>query len=765
MKKLSMLLALAVILTGLALPALAAEGDTVLMKDNNSVGGIFSVGDTFYILAASYEGTGQGTAITHQLYSWHVGDSEPALFAEGVLPEARSEDDYLSTWSFLSGDESGFYAVSPDAGVIQKLSAADGVLAADGDPVYFDTEDLVDSSEYNDQEYRYFKSTEAWELMDGKFYFVLQDYEMGPEQQYQLIAIDAATGDMTRFDTPYIHQITPYQDGKLLVLAVDERNAYDSEKDEYNPVTISVFDPETDSLADYTTVAGTKYFDISAMHYFRELDAVYFIGSEKIYRCQAGGEAEIAAYVPVSYIWSHGGGSVVAWVGDTAMVKSDTNGLVGLFVRRADPALVPTQTLTISGGYASEAHNRTLAAMGDIPVTFSDTYFSSAQELGELLVSGDCDIDIFSVSLSWMDFNRLMEKGYCYDLTDTPAVKDFYDSLYPMLQDVVALDGHVYGVPTSLQVDGYVRANTEALEETGLSAPASFVGLCDFINTWGEGEYYDTFSDCLPIEDLDSDYRQMLARNAMDLYKNYMLKTGQELTFDTPLFRELFQAVENTDASDYAEDLDWGDEDAMNEYFNKRNLLSTNYIGDITPRGRDESNIQLYFLSPTDDTEPVAGVRVEVFFVNPRSKNIDAAIQYITAYIDAMDEEDKIAMCPGRNEPVLNPYYEQNLESMEQTIASLQDSVDAAEAADKPALEEELASYREYYEDYKENDRYSITDESIARYREWVNSFVIETYDPFSGSDNAFQRYLDGQINLEQYIQEAESTLWKIRNE
>lgn len=765
MKKLSMLLALALVLTGLALPALAAEGDTVLMQDNNYVGGVFSVGDTFYIFATSYEGTGQNTVITHQLYAWHTGDGEPALFAEGILPEARSEDDYRSTWRFITGDETGFYAVAPDAGVIQKLSAADGVLAPDGDPVYFDTEDMVDSSEYDGQEYRYFKSTEAWELMDGKFYFVLQDYEMGPEQQYQLIAIDAATGDVTRFDTPYIHQITPYKDGKLLALAVDEQNAYDSEKGEYRPVTISVFDPATDSLADYTTLADTRYFDMTALHYAPETDAAYFIGSEKIFRCQAGGEAEIAAYVPVSYLWSHSGGSVVAWVGDTAMVKSDTNGLVGLFVRRADPALAPTQTLTIAGGYASEAHNRTLAAMGDIPVTFSDTYFASAQELGELLVSGECDIDIFSVNLSWMDFNRLMEKGYCYDLTENPAIKDFYDSLYPMLQDVVALDGHVYGVPTSMQVDGYVRVNTEALEETGLSAPTSFVGLCDLINTWGEGEYYDTFSDCLPMEDLDSGYRQMLARSAMELYENYMRKTGQELTFDTPLFRELFQAIENADASDYAEDLDWGDEDAVNEYFSKRELISTNYVGDITPSARNESNIQLYFLSPTDDTEPVAGVRVDVFFINPRSQNIDAAIQYITAYIDAMNEEDKIAMCPDRNDPVLNPYYEQNLESMEKSIATLQDSIETAAAADKPALEEELASYREYYEDFKENDRYSVTEESIARYREWVKDFVIETYDPFSGSDNAFQRYMDGQIDLEQYIQEAESTLWKIRNE
>ena len=768
MKRFTVILALILALCSLAVPALAAEGDTTLMQDDGSVGGIFSIGDTFYIHTMQFDRQNTEVAYTPALSTWHTGDEAPALLAQGALPVPEGSDGYQAAyWDFFAGDESGLYAVSGEAGIIQRITVQDGALAAQGEPVFFDTEDLLEIDTYEDREYRYFKQTEAWMMAEGKFWFVLQDWQMPPEQQYQFISIDASTGEVHRFETPYIRLATPYREGKFLVMAADERNAYDQETGEYKPVVISVFDPETDSLADYAAIAGTAYHNVEDIHYDPEADVLYYIGGERIYRLTAGGEGEVAAYVPVSYLWSHNGGSVVAWVGDTAMVRSNTNGLVGLFVRKADPAQVPAQALTVYGSYASGMHNKALAKLGDIPVVFSENvYYSSAQELGEALVSGECDIDVFRISLSYMDFTRLMEKGYCYDLTDTPAIKAFHDALYPMLQDAVSLNGRVYGVPVSMTAGSYMRADRRILEEIGLSAPTSFIGLCEFLNTWGEEEYYDTYSDYLPLSNLSGNYKASLYREALTLYRNYMAKTGQELTLDTPLLRQVFTAIAQVDASDYAEEIDWSDDAAVDEYFSKQEVLANNYMGDITPSVRMyEENIDLIFLPLTDDVEPAAGVQVEVFFVNPRSRNIDAALLYISAYIDALDNSDRIAMCPGLNDPVENANYAENVKYYEDSIAQLEAAVAEAKPADKVALEEQLALNREWYEEYKATGRYDISDESIARYREWAEHFVIETYDPFTTSNTAFQRFVGGQIDLEQYIREAESVLWKIRNE
>lgn len=766
MKKIGMLLALCLCLSLVALPALAAQGDAAMFLSNNSiydcqVRAVHAEGDTFYLVKGD-------TDNVLSYYSYRVGDAEPTLIMEGKIEYPQSETDQPFRVHKVFFADGAFYALNTQTGLLLKLAAENGKPVV-AQAVTLDLSDFQYTETYEDQEYTYTLELQSWTAMGNKLFVCLRDYNYG-DGEPQLAMLDMTTGEKTGDNVSFVRLFTPYQDGKLLCMVVDDNNMYDIDSGKYKPIPFSVFDPETDTLEPLFELADMSYYDISAMTYDAENNWLYLACPERIYRVDcATGEIVLSAYVPCSYYQDYRG-SAIARVGAHVMVLGSN----GVYVRLADPAQLPKDALTIYNGYSDDAHTRAIAQMDDIPVTFFDkAYYATAQELGQAMVSGENEIDIFHVSLSYMDFQRLMEKGYCYDLSGSEKLSALAAQFYPVLSKEITLDGKLYGMPVDFYVSTW--SVSSALEKKlKLECPKTLVELCQFLNDWAEKGYYEEYTDYQPFE--EGELRNMVISQALSMYIDYMQATGQTLKLDTPEFREIMTAAAAVDVSDYEIQVNWEDDDSVNELFNKSGLfrnyqyLSVRYNMRFS-QDEDYDTYSPMLLTLTENTPLCLSAQVEVMFINPRSKHLDAALRYLELYMENIEPSMLAMMCPDKNDPIENPHFEETVKIYRNNIDRVKKALETCKEEDKAAYQEQLENYEGYYKDWEREGKYSATAESIAAYRAYDSYFFVRKPNAFysSGSDdslhNLLSRFLDGQLPLEQFIQEFDAKLRLMQNE
>ena len=92
-----------------------------------------------------------------------------------------------------------------------------------------------------------------------------------------------------------------------------------------------------------------------------------------------------------------------------------------------------------------------------------------------------------------------------------------------------------------------------------------------------------------------------------------------------------------------------------------------------------------------------------------------------------------------------------------------QKAYDEASAEEKNAYKEQLDEFKRYMEQSAESDRYTVSPAYIQRYQDVIlpalyigKPTVLDSTDNTSGLKTLVQRYIDGQITLDQFIREAD---------
>ena len=650
-----------------------------------------------------------------------------------------------------------------------KLTVLDGVVGAvtqvesiaDGKAVYGETVMLeMDARVEEEGMDTYLNFQFESSAISGNTLLVTgYDWESGTGD-LQTFAFDVTTGEAKDVSIERVQQLCTYKDGKFLCVVAEHENMYDSETRSYRPWSLCVYDPVTDTSETIAQVSEVVYYNVRGLAYNESTDTLYFGTTNKIYRMVNLKNAELAAYHPATNLWAEG--KVLAAFGDQAAVFDE----YGLYVRTPDPAQLPKATLSVYGYYATSEHMQAIAALGDIPVFFNEsTYYNSAQELGQALSGGEDQLDILSVSMSWIDFTRLMEKGYCYDLSGSEEIASFLDELYPFLKDGVMYNGKIMALPYEMYGAQWVY-NPEAFEELGLSVPTTYAELIDFINEWAKEENSENWEKYTVFSD-EGSYKEQVFYSFFENYEQYMLSSDETLSLDNSTFREVMTKLGTLDAENVEVYVDWslyGDEvpEEVEELWNKTGLMSSYYSASIYGHG-DYEPMQMKISA---DSEYMMPMQVSVLFVNPRSKNIDAAVQYLEELCKALrkNQEQMTFLSPLYNEPILNPYYEENLGYMQEALVRMEEELANADPIDKPMLQENLDTYRESVENYTVTGRYNVSAESIAAYRKEMEHAVLSLPSVMNnGDDDSFftlrQRYLDGQVTLEQFITEGSGKL------
>ena len=718
--------------------------------------------DTLYALASTDNGL--------RLAMWRSDMEEPLLL--GGDEEGNSTLINASWYSSMDelegviGDSNhAISAIFTDGEKLMGINNLNGrvyEIGIDGDQlVYTDVVTLKDTKPLTHQEedYTYAISLSSTAVLEGKLYFTTNDYSNEGWPIYKLYIADLTDGTVTESKVEFINIVSPYKDGKLLVKVHDQQNAWDVDTQTYKNPELAVYDPKTDTtelLAEFTTS------NVDAMAYCASLDAVIYMDTSRIMGIDSQGVARQYGYAPVSYA------NRLAIMGDSAVISNYDSTLI----RTLTADFRTDEYLNISGSWMDDGARLFSSRYPDVPLYYSNEYYSDVEGLSQAMVSGDNSVDVISLDVEYSSFNILMEKGYCADLSGYPELVAAVERMHSVLRDAVMRDGKLYAIPTQVNSWGWFYS-PDVLEEVGLTEedlPTNFVDLCDFVTTWND-EYLDEYPN-YSLFDWVNNTKEYMFRWMMEAYLGWFTARGEDVTFDTPEFRALMDALDQM----VCEDMDKVFSDEMNSDVYREGLLMNGYqvVGDFSWMDDSDRWQKFIPMTLTADTPFSVGVDMQVMFINPRTSHMDSAVQLLMCELEALDDTAKHLMYADETEPVLNTEYDRMLESEQEYLESLRKSLEEADEADRKELESYIESEEQYINETLPRYRYTVSQEQIDYYQTNLVPVMYVAQPTFmSGTrDNAsselttlMNRYREGQIGLDQFIREADNKMRMMRME
>ena len=708
------------------------------------------VGANLYLLVSNlYSGSNDGQV---WLERWSAGMNEPETVLEGLRSyRNESTDATTPVVTRLLADGECLYGFDESSRQVMRL--VDGAGSAAVQPLC--TLEAVEEEPSEDGIY-YGSYVNSMFMQDGEVVRLAENYGQGESSLLvERYALDTGKLIAQQGVDSTLRALCAYKDGKYLALVQPVPGPEDMEA----PMTqIAVYDPATGGTTLVATLNGSY---LNNLTYDRESDTAYYCGDATIYAVPlATGESRVSAYLPVN-----------AWSGSDTTFAAISGGMIvyangdGTYVRRLDAPEMAAGALTVANEGGTTKHMAVVAEHPELNVTLASEYPQTMEELTTAMVSGTGSMDVLCLTTSYNPVERLIDKGYAADLSGYPELMAVAGRMDPRFTQSVMRDGKLYALPVALSTNT-LGVNAEAMEKLGLTEsdlPATWMEFLDFAANY----YYDYGEENADVALMDLNMRRSLFQMIRDQYVAAQLRDTGSVSFDTPLFRKLMQALEAIDFTELDPyevkgDKIWEGNDA-NEFYEKQQLF-TRY-SEASPRAMDQSGYgrsnQPLILRLDSETEPVLPVSMTVMIVNPRSTRMDQAAAYLTAYAGHYDAEtENIMFFPDQNDPVPNSYYEVQKQSYEESLRDVDSRIEKADESEKASLRETREQIQGYLDEL-ENQRMSVTEEMIQAYREQVAPYLYVTpqtplTNPESSNelDTLTSQYLDHAIDLDTYIRE-----------
>lgn len=751
-----------------------AENRVLLNTDERdgqyiSVNSMCALDGTLYMLAYDENGL--------SLYGWNEGMDDAVRF-DGVkgLAEASSLLDAM-----LQGENelADMMAIQKDAGLdpvhavsqlftdgqrLMSLNAATGLVYAmevkDGAVVYTDVVTLKDVSAFlhKEEDWVYMATCYGAAVAGGKLLWCVNDWTNDGRSVNKLIVGDLTTGEVTESKVAFVTRVCAYTQDKALVVIRDEDNAYQDDGTVLKP-ELYIYDASTDTAQ--RVAAFDVPYSLESMVYAADVDAVlYTMNSRVMGISMADGSARQYGF----YTGNGASGLPMQVLGSSVVIPSWDR----VLVRNYSAEFSSDVYLNVYGSWADSGRILFSQRYPDIPVYDSADYYDSMESINQAMVSGSNALDVLTMNVDYSSFLTMRDKGYCADLSAYTDLVEMVDRMYPCFSDVVKKDGKLVGVPVSAYSWGWY-VNNSVMETMGLTMeeiPTNFVELCGFITDFNDNRAEDC-DENVTLFDIGGDVKSYLFGEALEMYLGWCAAEGRDVTFNTPEFRAVMTAVENV-RTDNLKVSDWEND----VYYEPLLMNGYTLVGDFGGY-RDYSTFLP--LSLTADIPFRTGVSVSVMFINPRSANMEAAVNLLRCKLEALEDNEAYTLFTDKTEPVNNPYYDEWMDWTNQFIEQLKEQIAGAEdEAMRRELQESLDFELEYLEKYEEQNRYTISPSGIAHYRDELApvmyvrtpNFTTSTQDDATSELNTLiSRYMDGQITLDQFIREADNKMMMIRME
>ncbi len=585
-------------------------------------------------------------------------------------------------------------------------------------------------------------------IQDGAAYLLISspDDSWGKYDLWEIQLSDGATRLIT---SGGLTSMCSYQPGTLLIRYWDQEEAYSGP--EVIMPTLCSLDIATGELTELLSLSDSQQ---GCLAYDPETDTIYTASDDSLYRHVALGEQETCAYLNLQYLNSSSSSALL----NGKYYTIDNNG--GTFIcADTDPANMPDRALRIAQSYKDNTMVAFMEAHPEIPVVTMDTGAYSADLIAQSMAAGDDSADIYVVNVSWGGFDQLRNKGYCVDLSNSTILMEQVARMNPTLTAPFFQDDHLWAFPSSAYANGF-GYSPGVMEKIGMTEdelPTTLLEFMDFAVDWLNDYAYD-YADLTLLESV-YDIRGQLFNQVVNSYVAYYAATDQELDFDTPLMRKLLAKLD--EVSPRLEEMNPKDtSNGIITYSSSDNLpssLLTEYLSYNPQEYSFHWDYQPLLLPLDEGMDPAIPMSMEVYLINPNSKNADLAVTFLEYAAQNMSSSLEITLCPDANDPVEDPNSLRNIASTQQDIDDLKAQIETADEEQKRDLQDTLSWMQEWLTTQEEN-KYAISAESIATYREIEPYLYVSTSSIFANittdGSQLLQRYMDGQMSSEQFIKD-----------
>lgn len=541
------------------------------------------------------------------------------------------------------------------------------------------------------------------------YYFILNNVLVA-QQERTIVLVSLDTGRVSTLENCIAYDV-----------AIDENNIYVLQEDRTGDSIYCIKAYDKDGK-NQKLIAGMNRTDVYGLSYDYTSEILYWMEGTNLYGMK-NGEIEQVCTLPLDAqttaetAVSFGKYAVMSKEGtfylfDTSQMQTETL----LTIRGIQP-----ETLSIDGAFMLENPNRAIQRNNDNAMTAEDVYTA---------ITGKEDtVDIFLVQWS-SSLVELMQRGYLEALNSEGLLADVA-SMYPAFQEMVTYDGTLYAVPENVIVKGW-RVSADMAEQ--VEAPETLAELLDFIEAWEENDA----NDGRPVV-ADDVYGAWTAADfasyALEQYVMTAVQQGKEIDFQDEnlmgLLERIRQMKEQHLLNDTSESIRSGCVFAA-----ARTLSKYQNSVDVLGVSMDRWRI---IRSPALEAEnsPAVGVTLTVYVVNPYSRHIAEAQQFLT-YM-AQNRHEQIEGC-------LNAHCEATLRE------SAQAELDELSAEERQGVLNKSSSWM-YHE------------AALTAYREQILPYLCITpcrllenerqssVVPWVELQNAAQQYMDGMTDIRSCVQ------------
>ncbi len=360
--------------------------------------------------------------------------------------------------------------------------------------------------------------------------------------------------------------------------------------------------------------------------------------------------------------------------------------------------------------------------------------------------------DVGEISNIMPMVEKLIEKGYFMDLSKDEELVELVNKMYKPIRDFAFVDGKLLMVPYNIDLSDSginFEINEDLLKKAGFAKeefPKTMEGLLDLLIEWQE-EHKD-IEDGEPVilaNDIYKSNEYSLLIHVLASYSSYYRRKGEDLTFDTPLFRRLLEKTRLAHPAIY-------------QFFDgqPKHLPIVQYY--------DNYRIKSMLTFPiSEDERPVYGGRVWCLAVDPRTKEPELAVEYIKFIMTKLAELKKMMLFDGEYEPLERADYKPGLEKLEEKLKLYEDSYNENDnEIEKREIQSKIDDMKAIIENYNKNSRYEYTKEDIAYYQNEVvpkldlyfsNDVITESSYENSGElKTLLKRYTEGQLDMDGFI-------------
>ena len=429
---------------------------------------------------------------------------------------------------------------------------------------------------------------------------------------------------------------------------------------------------------------------------------------------------------------------------------------LGLYQPDFNAAAEDERVLTVLNGFADEADMQFMQDHPGVRVEYlrGDAY--EGMDFAVALITGAISYDVGDLANSGAAAEALMDKGYCMDLSASPELKQLAEGLYQPFRDFVFRDGKLMVMPYTTRTVGYHYLWEERAKMAGLTKeqlPRTLEELLDFLIAWRqERGLPESDEDIIPmLNDIYDRSLMPLLIMSMQAYAAHYRRTGQELTFDTPLFRRLLKKAR------LAEEAVVASPDGSN-----RNP-SLYYPGadSVPPVG----SVGAVIFPLTREEHPLYTGFVNGYIIDPRTKEPDLALAYVLHRMSYLDKAQKMMLFEGEYKALERDDYADYLSGLIGEREALRQAIDGSESeAEKRNLQEQLDRVTDKIDHPNDGIRYQYTDAEIAFYQQEI---VPNLEIPFAdittelSHDNVdtwqlMRRFVDGELDDERFISAIE---------